>query len=154
MTPIEFTLWLNGALGIVPEGEAPSPEQFALIRDKLGAVMGHITAQRLLERAEEVVKQDELHRAKALEHAKLVELQKQLMEEQMAKMKGNSPLHPYIAPRPPHILYGLGQNTTSGDPMLEPGGVIMMQAGAPPKEKSGGLLSSLLRPAVKASGAG
>lgn len=48
MTPTEFVLWLNGASGLLDEGEAPSPEQWARIREKLGEAIGQITADRLL----------------------------------------------------------------------------------------------------------
>lgn len=54
MTPTEFALWLNGALGVMDD--QPTSEQMAKIREKLGETIGQLTADRLLERAEEAVR--------------------------------------------------------------------------------------------------
>ncbi len=56
MTPTEFVLWLNGAMGVM--GDTPTPEQMVKIREQLGEVIGKITADRLLERAEEQARKD------------------------------------------------------------------------------------------------
>lgn len=56
-TPTEFVLWLNGASGVMgPDG--PNGEQWARIQEKLGEAIGKITADRLLERADEQIKLD------------------------------------------------------------------------------------------------
>lgn len=82
MTPIEFVLWLNGAVGLL-DGQPPTPEQWAVINDKLGEAVGHITTTRLLEHANEA-----LHRQRELEekqyHAK------QAMAAQLASMKNHT----------------------------------------------------------------
>ena len=57
MTPTEFVLWFNGATGVIGE-DGPTPEQWAVVREKLGEAIGKITADRLLERAEESVRKD------------------------------------------------------------------------------------------------
>ena len=53
MTPIEFVLWLNGAAELVGD-QPPTPEQWAVMREKLGEAVGGIVANRLLERAEQI----------------------------------------------------------------------------------------------------
>lgn len=55
-TPTEFVLWLNGAAGVM--GEAPTPEQWVAIKEKLGESLGFLAAKKLLERAEEQVVRD------------------------------------------------------------------------------------------------
>lgn len=92
MTPTEFVLWLNGAMGVM--GDTPTPEQMVKIREQLGEVIGKITADRLLD----------AYAAKANECSQMAEI-------------------------------------TSG--------TVTASALARPT-KSGGLLGSLLRPAVKA----
>ena len=56
ITPTEFVLWLNGALGVMDD--TPTPEQMAKIREKMSEAIGKITADRLLERADEQIKLD------------------------------------------------------------------------------------------------
>lgn len=55
-TPTEFVLWLNGAADVM--GEAPTPEQWGAIREKLNESLGFLAAKKLLERAEEQVVRD------------------------------------------------------------------------------------------------
>lgn len=67
-TPTEFVLWLNGAADVM--GEAPTPEQWGAIREKLNESLGFLAAKKLLERAEDQVVRDresELRRAAAIE---------------------------------------------------------------------------------------
>lgn len=67
-TPTEFVLWLNGAAGVM--GEAPTPEQWEAIKEKLNESLGFLAAKKLLERAEDQVVRDreiELRRATAVE---------------------------------------------------------------------------------------
>lgn len=67
-TPTEFVLWLNGAAGVV--GDAPTPEQWVAIKEKMGESLGFLAAKKLLERAEEQVVRDrevDLKRAAAIE---------------------------------------------------------------------------------------
>ena len=70
-TPTEFVLWLNGAAGVM--GEAPTPEQWGAIREKLNESLGFLAAKKLLERAEEQVVRDRelaLRRDAAVEQMK------------------------------------------------------------------------------------
>lgn len=55
-TPTEFTLWLNGATDFV-DG-VPSPEQWMQVKEKLTEAMGYLAKQRLLERADGLVRMD------------------------------------------------------------------------------------------------
>lgn len=55
-TPTEFVLWLNGAAGVM--GEAPTPEQWEAIKEKMNESLGFLAAKRLLERAEDQVVRD------------------------------------------------------------------------------------------------
>ena len=56
-TPTEFTLWLNGATDFV-DG-MPSPEQWMQVKEKLTEAMGYLAKQRLLERADGLVRMEE-----------------------------------------------------------------------------------------------
>ena len=67
-TPTEFVLWLNGAAGVM--GDAPTPEQWTAIKEKMGESLGFLAAKKLLERAEDQIVHDrevELKRAAANE---------------------------------------------------------------------------------------
>lgn len=67
-TPTEFVLWLNGAAGVM--GEAPTPEQWGAIKEKMNESLGFLAAKKLLERAEDQIVRDrenELKRAAAVE---------------------------------------------------------------------------------------
>ena len=68
MKPIEFVLWLNGAAGLVGD-QPPTPEQWAIMREKLGEAVGGIVAARLLERAEEHAKADERRKKEEADNA-------------------------------------------------------------------------------------
>lgn len=61
MEPVEFVLWLNGAAELVGD-QPPTPEQWATMREKLGEAVGGLVAARLLERAEETLRTDELRK--------------------------------------------------------------------------------------------
>lgn len=82
MTPTEFVLWLNGALGVM--GDTPTPEQMAKIRDKLGEAIGKITADRLLERADEQVKRDKERARKEEEMAKAKAQMQAMLSQRLA----------------------------------------------------------------------
>jgi len=56
-TPTEFVLWLNGAAGVM--GEAPTPEQWEAIKEKMGESLGFLAAKKLLERAEDQIVRDQ-----------------------------------------------------------------------------------------------
>lgn len=141
MTPTEFVLWLNGALGVM--GDTPTPEQMAKVRDKLGEAIGKITADRLLERADEQVKRDKERAEKEAEMAKAKAQMQAMMGQRMAR----------------HLDAEMFRALTSGSTVMfneytqmvevAPGTSI---APAPTRStKSGGLLGSLLRPAAKAT---
>ena len=55
-TPTEFVLWLNGAAGVM--GEAPTPEQWEAIKEKMNESLGFLAAKKLLERAEDQIVRD------------------------------------------------------------------------------------------------
>ena len=55
-TPTEFVLWLNGAAGVM--GEAPTPEQWEAIKEKMNESLGFLAAKKLLERAEDQIVHD------------------------------------------------------------------------------------------------
>ena len=70
-TPTEFVLWLNGAAGVV--GEAPTPEQWEAIKEKMNESLGFLAAKKLLERAEDQIVRDreiEAKRKKEVQMAK------------------------------------------------------------------------------------
>lgn len=153
MTPTEFVLWLNGALGVM--GDTPTPEQMAKVRDKLGEAIGKITADRLLERADEQVKRDKERAEKEAELAKM----KAMMSQQLAQRLDEDTFRILAAQTNLHAakvdLYAArideySQTLSVGSGTLAelpPGTTI---AAAPTPTKSGGILGSLLRPAAKA----
>ena len=61
MTPIEFALWLNGAMEITGD-QPPTSTQLALIRAKLTETVGGIVASQLLKRAEHLSTREEEER--------------------------------------------------------------------------------------------
>jgi hypothetical protein len=69
MTPLEYALWLNGAASLVDE--APTPEQWAKIREKLADVMGGLVAMKLLENARVLSEEQERKRRATEELYKL-----------------------------------------------------------------------------------
>lgn len=77
VTPVEFVLWMNGAAGVVGD-QPPTPEQWTAIQEKLGDAVGGIVAARLLERAEELDRADELRKAQAQAHVAMVQHQAQI----------------------------------------------------------------------------
>lgn len=70
MTPIEFTLWLNGAVGILGD-QPPTQEQWAAIQEKLGEAVGAIVASRLLETASELQREKQQRSATEAEFLRL-----------------------------------------------------------------------------------
>lgn len=137
MTPTEFVLWLNGALGVMDD--TPTPEQMTKIREKLGETIGKITADRLLERADEQVKRDKERAEKEAEMAKVQAQMQAMMSQKMAQLGA------YTAKLNEHSpMLEVEKGKLLG---LAPGTII---AESPSPSKSGGILGSLLRPAAKA----
>lgn len=104
-TPTEFVLWLNGASGVMgPDG--PNGEQWARIQEKLGEAIGKITADRLLERADEQIKVDQERLEKDLKMQAMREQAKSQMaatiQQQMdaLTMRHLAPQAGLAAPRP------------------------------------------------------
>lgn len=89
MTPIEFVLWMNGAMGVL-DGP-PTEAQWAAIKEKMGEAVGGIVAKRLLEGAEEAfhIRQKQLRDEAEKESYVTMMKQKQAaaMHELMAKQK-------------------------------------------------------------------
>ena len=139
MTPTEFVLWLNGALGVM--GDTPTPEQMAKVRDKLGEAIGKITADRLPERADEQVKRDKERAEKEAEMAKA----KAQMQAQMQAMMSQrlAQTDAYAAK-----INEYSQTLSAGVGGLPPGTIIGKASSSP--KPSGGIFGSLLRPAAKA----
>lgn len=95
MKPVEFVLWLNGAAELVGD-QPPTPEQWATMREKLGEAVGGLVAARLLERAEETLRDDE--RRKKVEAEKRAAM-RQLFELAHAMPAGTIPEVPEL-PKP------------------------------------------------------
>lgn len=60
MTPTEFVLWLNGATSMV-DGP-PSAEQWAKMQEKLSPIIAKMMTDKLLDKADDAVKLQELKR--------------------------------------------------------------------------------------------
>lgn len=78
MKPVEFVLWANGAAELIGD-EPPTKEQWLKLREKLGEAVGTVVASKLLEKAEEVVRQEERARDEMSINQMLRELQAQKM---------------------------------------------------------------------------
>ena len=149
MTPTEFALWLNGALGVV--GDAPTGEQMAKIREKLGETIGQLTADRLLERAEEAARLDKTRRARGNE---LLSLKAQ-MAKQAAKHIDEMAFRTLTGLTAPSVVYDerAQQYQMEIDEFnakvraAVPGEITPV----PDAPKAPGVLGSLLRPAAKAA---
>ena len=88
-TPTEFVLWLNGAAGVM--GEAPTPEQWEAIKEKMDESLGFLAAKKLLERAEDQIVRDREIEAKRKEEAQMAKLQaemaKSMVDAQLRQQK-------------------------------------------------------------------
>ena len=140
MTPTEFVLWLNGALGVM--GDTPTPEQMAKIRDKLGEAIGKITADRLLERADEQVKSDKARAEKEAEMAKVKAQMQAMMSQRLATQLD---VETFRA-----LTSGSTVKVNDHSQMVEITSGTVAASAPIPSKPSGGILGSLLRPAVKA----
>ena len=135
-TPTEFVLWLNGAAGVM--GEAPTPEQWGAIKEKLNESLGFLAAKKLLERAEDQIVRDRELEAKRKEEMEMAKMQaqfaKQLVDEQLrAQQADRNAMKMYpggmvdAVKRP--MLIGAGQNLLREpmglyDPELAPKAVL------------------------------
>ena len=109
-TPTEFVLWLNGAAGVM--GEAPTPEQWEAIKEKMNESLGFLAAKKLLERAEDQIVRDREIEAKRKEEAQMAKLQ-----AEMAKSMFDSQLRQQKLNR--EKMYGvIKRPSLTGDPLL------------------------------------
>lgn len=68
MKPVEFAMMFQGVRTLVPDGGAPTPEQWSAILVEHAKVIGSLAAARLLDKVEEeIILRD--HRAKEAEAA-------------------------------------------------------------------------------------
>lgn len=91
MKPVEFILWMNGATGVMGD-ELPTPEQWAAIKEKLGEAVGGIVSTKLLERAEEVMRIEDIQKKRYAEQMRL--------ELEMRTHVSGSTRHPDLEPDP------------------------------------------------------
>lgn len=149
-TPTEFVLWLNGASDVM--GEAPTPEQWAAIKEKLGESMGFLAARKLLERAEDQIVRDREIEAKRKEEMQMAKLKSEMaqkmaeeaMRQQQRADRDAMKMYPGgmidAIKRP--MLIGAGQNLLREpmglyDPALAPKAVLgALRADACVSEKS------------------
>jgi hypothetical protein len=59
MKPVEFVMWLAGAMEACGAESPPSPEAWRRMYDKMGEAMGYIGMMKILEKAEKSVYDDE-----------------------------------------------------------------------------------------------
>ena len=108
-TPTEFVLWLNGAASVM--GEAPTPEQWEAIKEKMNESLGFLAAKKLLERAEDQIVRDREIEANRKEEAQMAKLQaaKSMFDSQLRQQKlDREKVYPGVIKRPNLI----------GDPLL------------------------------------
>lgn len=110
-TPTEFTLWLNGATDFV-DG-VPSPEQWMQVKEKLTEAMGYLAKQRLLERADGLVRmEEEMARRESFAKAQM-----DLKIREMQSMRQSQPsLHPAYSGM---IVGGMAKEQIFRDPITQ-----------------------------------
>lgn len=81
MTPTEFVLWLNGATSMV-DGP-PSAEQWAKMQEKLFPIIAKMMTDKLLDKADDAVKMQELKQKMDQEQ----QLRNQLLMEQIRNQR-------------------------------------------------------------------
>lgn len=89
MKPVEFILWMNGATGVMGD-EPPTPEQWAAIKEKLGEAVGGIVSNRLLEKAEEVMRNEEREQKQYAEKMRLEMEMRRTQNELLKSLRGES----------------------------------------------------------------
>lgn len=142
-TPTEFVLWLNGASGVMgPDG--PNGEQWARIQEKLGEAIGKITADRLLERADEQIKVDQERLEKDLKVQAMREQAQNHMAAMMAQqMDALTMKHLALGAKASEYEEQLKAYTAQVRiDQLRPGGVVMVGNPNPPGT---GWMPNLLR---------
>jgi hypothetical protein len=135
MKPIEFVLWLNGAAGLVGD-QPPTPEQWAIMREKLGEAVGGIVAARLLERAEEHAKADERRKK---EEADKAEAMKQMLAQRGAMVGGLGQYQLKVDEYANQVEIAKQKMELAGQAMRA-GGIMMID----PPERQPSMLSRLL----------
>ena len=135
MKPVEFVLWLNGAAELVGD-QPPTPEQWATMREKLGAAVGGLVAARLLERAEEHAKADERRKKEEAEKAKVME---QLLAQRAAMVGGLGQYQLKVDEYANQVEIAKQKMELAGQAMRA-GGIIMID----PPERQPSMLSRLL----------
>lgn len=107
-TPTEFVLWLNGAAGVM--GDAPTPEQWGAIKEKMNESLGFLAAKKLLERAEDQIVRDREIEAKRKEEAQMAKaMHDSLLRQQKLDREKMYPGGMVDAIKRP-MLIGAGQN--------------------------------------------
>ena len=85
MTPIELTLWMNATMELVGDGP-PSPDQWLMMREKVANTMGTIVAKKLMETAENVLREQEMKNLSAKHMEEMYKLKNQIAHT----MNGNT----------------------------------------------------------------
>lgn len=135
MKPVEFVLWLNGAAELVGD-QPPTPEQWAIMREKLGEAVGGIVAARLLERAEEHAKADERRKK---EEADKAEAMKQMLAQRGAMVGGLGQYQLKVDEYANQVEIAKQKMELAGQAMRA-GGIMMID----PPERQPSMLSRLL----------
>lgn len=135
MKPIEFVLWLNGAAELVGD-QPPSPEQWAIMREKLGEAVGGLVAARLLERAEETLRADERRKK---EEAEKHEAMKQMLAQRGAMVGGLGQYQLEVDEYANQVEIAKQKMELAGQAMRA-GGIMMID----PPERQPSMLSRLL----------
>lgn len=86
MTPLDFVLWLNGVLDATGDDQ-PTAVQMSKIKEKLAETVGPIIASKLLDRADQLSREEEranIGAAQALNLMRLKQEEYERMYEQRA----------------------------------------------------------------------
>jgi len=86
MTPLDFVLWLNGVLDATGD-DSPTAAQMSKIKEKLAETVGPIIASKLLDRADQLAREEErtnISAAQALNFMRLKQEEYARMYEQRA----------------------------------------------------------------------
>lgn len=92
MTPLDFVLWLNGVLDATGD-DSPTAAQMAKIKEKLAETVGPIVASKLLDRADQLAREEERTNMTAVQALGLMRLK----QEEYARMYVQRALVPNYA---------------------------------------------------------
>lgn len=110
MIPIELTLWMNATMELIGDGP-PSPDQWLMMRDKVANTMGTIVAKKLMETAENVLREQDMKAADVRHLEEMYKLKNRMSQSLYAQNTIPAPTYADIMAK-----MGYGSHTPLGKP--------------------------------------